>query len=70
MIADGHRQIGLVWRQGAFCPKQQNTWLPVKNLDRLDQKISQNSLLKEKYQASPELEKGYIVKVHDVNSNK
>ena len=67
-IVDGHYQIGLLWKQGAFLPN--NRWLALKQLDQLDQKLSKNPILKEKYQATldADLEKGYVVKVHDSES--
>ena len=34
-IVDGHYQIGLLWKQGAFLPN--NKWLALKQLDQLDQ---------------------------------
>ena len=46
-IVDGHYQIGLLWKQGAFLPN--NRWLALKQLDQLDQKLSKNPILKEKY---------------------
>ena len=66
-IVNGHYQIGLLWKQGAFLPN--NRWLAMKQLDQLDQKFSKNPLLKENYQATldADLEKGYVVKVHDAN---
>ena len=59
---------GLLWKQGAFPPN--NRWLALKQLDQLDQKLSKNPILKEKYQATldADLEKGYVVKVHDSES--
>ena len=67
-IVDGHYQIGLLCKKGAFLPN--NRWLALKQLDQLDQKLSKNPLLKEKYQSTmdADLEKGYVVKVHDANS--
>ena len=67
-IVDGHYQIGLLWKQGAFLPN--NRWLALKQLDQLYQKLSKNPILKEKYQATldADLEKGYVVKVHDSES--
>ena len=67
-IVDGHYQIGLLWKQGAFLSNKR--WLALKQLDQLDQKFSQYPLLKEKYQSilDADLEKGYFFKVHDENS--
>ncbi|XP_075241658.1 uncharacterized protein LOC142336633 [Convolutriloba macropyga] len=67
-IVDGHYQIGLLWKQGAFLPN--NRCLALKQLDQLDQKLSKNPILNEKYQATLDavLEKGYVVKVHDSES--
>ena len=68
-IVDGHNQIGLMWKQCAFLPN--NRWLALKQLDQLDQKkLSKNPLLKAKYQATldADLEKRYVVKVHDSES--
>ena len=67
-IVDGHYQIGLLWKQDAFLPNKR--WLALKQLDQLDQKLSKNQLLKKKNQATlnAELEKRYVVKVHDANS--
>ena len=66
-IVDGHYQIGLLWKQGAFLPN--NRWLALKQLEQLDQKLSKNPLLKEKYESTldADMEKGYVVKVHDAN---
>ena len=63
-IVDGHYQIGLLWKQGAFLPN--NRWLALKQLDQLDPKLSKIPILKEKCQATldADLEKGYVVKVH------
>ena len=65
---DGHYQISLLWKQGAFLPN--NRWLALKQLDQLDQKFSKNPILKEKYQATldADLKKGYVDKVHDSES--
>ncbi|XP_075253227.1 uncharacterized protein LOC142345029 [Convolutriloba macropyga] len=67
-IVDGHYQIGLLWKEGAFLPN--NRWLALKQLDQLDQKLSKNPILKEKYKATldADLEKGYVVKVHESES--
>ena len=67
-IVDGRYQIGLLWKQGAFLPN--NRWLAIKQPDQLDQKLSKNPILKEKYQATQDadLEKGYVVKLHDYES--
>ena len=67
-IVDGHYQIGLLWKQGAFLPN--NRWLPLKQLDQLDQKLSKNPLLNEKFQATrdADLVKRYVVKVHGSES--
>ena len=67
-IVDGHYQIGLLWKQGAVLPN--NKWLALKQLDQLDNKLSKNPPLKEKYQATldADLKKRYVVKVHDSES--
>ena len=67
-IVDDHYQIGLLWKQGAFLPN--NRWLALKQLDHLDRKLSKNPILKEKYPATldADLEKRYVVKVHDSES--
>ena len=61
-IIDGHYQIGLLWKQGAFRPN--NRWLALKQLDQSDQKFSKNQLLREKYQAAQDadLEKDTLLK--------
>ena len=67
-VVDGHYQIGLLWKQGAFFPNKR--WLALKQPDQLDQKLSKNPLQKEKCQFTldADLEKRYVVKVHDANS--
>ena len=67
-IVDGHYQRGLLWKQGAFLPNKR--WLALKQFDQLDQKVSKNQLLKKKNKATldAELEKRYVVRVHDANS--
>ena len=67
-IVNRHYQIDLLWKQGAFPPN--NRWLALKQLDQIDQKLSENPLLKEKYQSTldADLEKGYVVKVADASS--
>ena len=58
----------VIYSQQLYLPN--NRWLALKQLDQLDQKLSKNPILKEKYQATldADLEKGYVVKVHDSES--
>ena len=68
-LVNGHYEVGLLWKENADLPN--NRWLAEKQLHQLNNKLSNNSELKQKYKETLEkdLQNGYVTKLIKLKNN-
>ena len=65
-LVNVHYEVGLLWKENADLPN--NIWLAEKQLHQLNNKLSNNPELKQKYEETLEkdLQNGYVTKINQI----